>query len=183
MAQAHDGCGARGDQRSPAQGDDASSELSRASSNLDTIIADPSLNAVDKARKIAEVVQSLEAQTAQLLAANAQLLRDEKTAVNQARLRAQQERAVFDAALAKAVAERDTARAINPQPRRPSGKPKPSAIKLATTKPPPTARASKPSASAPRRSRIKPLPTTHGKRQKPIATGLLRTRAQPKLPS
>jgi serine/threonine protein kinase len=89
---------------------DASSELRRASSNLDTIIADPSLNAVDKAQKIAEVVQSLEAQTAQLLAANAQLRSEEKTAINQARFRAQQERAAFDAALAKAVAERDTAR-------------------------------------------------------------------------
>ncbi|HEX3851882.1 MAG TPA: hypothetical protein VHW01_13005, partial [Polyangiaceae bacterium] len=84
--------------------------LQRASSNLDTIIADPSLNAVDKAQKIAEVVQSLEAQTAQLLAANAQLRSDEKTAVNQARLKAQLERAAFDAALAKAVTERDTAR-------------------------------------------------------------------------
>jgi serine/threonine protein kinase len=89
---------------------DASSELQRASSNLDTIIADPSLNAVDKAQKIAEVVQSLEAQTAELLAANAQLRTDEKTAINQARLKAQQERAVFEAALAKSVAERDTAR-------------------------------------------------------------------------
>jgi len=89
---------------------DASSELQRASSNLDTIIADPSLNAVDKAQKIAEVVQSLEAQTAELLAANAQLRSDEKTAITQARLKAQQERAAFDAALAKSVTERDTAR-------------------------------------------------------------------------
>jgi serine/threonine protein kinase len=89
---------------------DASSELKRASSNLDTIIADPSLNPVDKAQKIAEVVQSLEAQTTELLAANAQLRTDEKAAINQARLKAQQEKAAFDAALAKAVAERDTAR-------------------------------------------------------------------------
>ncbi len=90
---------------------DASSELQRASSNLDTIIGDPSLNPVDKARKIAEVVQSLEAKTAELLAANARLRADEKAAINQARLKAQQERASFDAALAKAAAERDAARA------------------------------------------------------------------------
>jgi hypothetical protein len=89
---------------------EASAELQRASSNLDTIIADPSLNPVDKARKIAEVVQSLEAQTTELLAANAQLRSDEKAALNQARFKAQQEKAAFDAALSKAQAERDTAR-------------------------------------------------------------------------
>jgi hypothetical protein len=89
---------------------DASVELQRTSSNLDTIIADTALNAVDKARKIAEVVQSLEAQTAALLAANTQLRSDEKAALNQARFRAQQEKAAFDAALEKAELERDTAR-------------------------------------------------------------------------
>ena len=89
---------------------EASTELQRASSNLDTIIADPALNPVDKAQKIAEVVQSLEAQTAQLLAANAQLRSDEKAAIGQARLKAQQEKAAFDAALTKAQLERDTAR-------------------------------------------------------------------------
>jgi hypothetical protein len=88
---------------------EASAELQRTSSNLDTIIADPSLNAVDKAGRIAEVVQSLEAQAAELLAANAQLRSDEKTALNQARLKAQQEKAALDAALFKAQAERDTA--------------------------------------------------------------------------
>lgn len=90
--------------------DDASSELQRTSSNLNTIIADPSLNAVDKAHKIAEVVQSLEAQTAALLAANSQLRSDEKAALNLARARAQQEKAAFDAALEKSQTERDAAR-------------------------------------------------------------------------
>ena len=89
---------------------DASAELERAGTNLDAIIADPSLNAGDKARKIAAVVQSLEAQTDQLLAANAQLRRDEKTASNQARFRTQQEKAAFDAALAQAQAEAERAR-------------------------------------------------------------------------
>lgn len=89
---------------------EASAELQRASSNLDTIIGDPSLSAVDKARKIAEVVQSLEAQTNQLLAANAQLRREEKAAANHARQREQQEKSAFDAALAKAQTESDVAR-------------------------------------------------------------------------
>ncbi|MEO8901948.1 MAG: protein kinase [Polyangiaceae bacterium] len=89
---------------------DASSELQRASSNLDSIVADPTLNPVDKAQRIAQVVHSLEAQAAQLLADNAALRVEEKAALNQARLKAQQERAAFELALAKAVAERDTAR-------------------------------------------------------------------------
>jgi eukaryotic-like serine/threonine-protein kinase len=90
--------------------DRASDELNRASSNLDKIINDPALGAVDKARKITEVVTSLEAETARLLAANAQLSLDQKAAEGRARLLALQERAAFDTALGKAEAERDAAR-------------------------------------------------------------------------
>jgi hypothetical protein len=89
--------------------DQVSDELNQASSNLDKIVADPALGPVEKARKITEVVESLEAQTASLVAANAQLQRDEKAAAAQARSRAQQERATFDAAIAKAQTELDTA--------------------------------------------------------------------------
>ena len=89
---------------------EASAELQRAGTNLDAIIADPALNAADKARKIAAIVQALEAQTDELLAANAQLRRDEKAASNQARARAQQERTEFDAALAQAQTEAERAR-------------------------------------------------------------------------
>jgi hypothetical protein len=89
--------------------DAASDELQRASTNLDKIIADPSLGAVDKARRITEIVTSLQEQAAGLLATNAQLRRDEKAAVNQARARAQ-ERAVAEGALEKMQGERDTAR-------------------------------------------------------------------------
>ncbi|HWZ90508.1 MAG TPA: protein kinase [Polyangiaceae bacterium] len=90
--------------------DEAADELHRASANLDTIVDDPALGPVDKARKIAEVVESLEARTRSLLAANAQLKSDGKKAAEQARFRAQQEKLTFDTALAKAEAERDTAR-------------------------------------------------------------------------
>jgi hypothetical protein len=88
---------------------EASNELARAGTNLDKIIADHSLSAVDKAQKITEIVESLEARTAALLAANAELGRDEQARAAQARLRAQQERAAFDGALTKAHAERDVA--------------------------------------------------------------------------
>jgi eukaryotic-like serine/threonine-protein kinase len=90
--------------------DQASDELNRASSTLDKIVADPSLGPVDKARKITEVVESLEAQTTSLVAVNAQLQRDEKAAANQARARSQQERITFDALIAKAQTDLDTAR-------------------------------------------------------------------------
>jgi hypothetical protein len=90
--------------------DQVSDELNRASSNLDKIVADPALGPVDKARKITEVVESLEAQTASLNAENAQLQRDEKNAAIQARARAQQERITFDAIVAKAQADLETAR-------------------------------------------------------------------------
>src|SRR5207302_605410 len=63
-----------------------------------------------KARKIAEVVESLEARTRSLLAANAQLKSDGKKAAELARFRAQQEKLAFDTALVKAEAERDAAR-------------------------------------------------------------------------
>ncbi|MEP7052591.1 MAG: protein kinase [Pseudomonadota bacterium] len=88
---------------------EASAELERADTNLDTIIADSSLSASDKAHKIAAVVQSLQAETAQLLSANAQLRRDERAASTQAR-RALQEKAAFDAALGVAQAESERAR-------------------------------------------------------------------------
>lgn len=89
--------------------DEASSELEQAGTNLDKIIADPSLGAVEKARKIAEIVTSLEAQTARLVAVNAELRRGHAAAESQARLRAQQEKAAFEGALAKMQVERDTA--------------------------------------------------------------------------
>jgi len=89
--------------------DDAATELDRASSNLDKIVADPSLGAVDKAKKIAEVVQSLEAQTSSLAAANAQLKADAKRAADVARARVQQVKEAADAEIAKANQARDLA--------------------------------------------------------------------------
>jgi len=90
--------------------DAASDELHRAGTTLDKIIADPSLGAVDKARKITEVVQTLEAQTAALALANERLEQERKNAEKEARLRAQQEKAAFDSALEKAEAERHAAK-------------------------------------------------------------------------
>jgi eukaryotic-like serine/threonine-protein kinase len=90
--------------------DEAASELDRAGSNLDKIVADPSLGPVEKAKKIGEVVASLEAQTSGLVAANAQLKSDAKKAAELARQRAQQEKYESDAAIAKAHDERDAAR-------------------------------------------------------------------------
>jgi len=90
--------------------DAASDELHRAGTTLDMIIADPSLGAVDKARKITEVVVSLEAQTASLALAKQRLEQEGKNAEKEARLRAQQERAAFDSALEKAEAERNAAK-------------------------------------------------------------------------
>ena len=90
--------------------DAASDELHRAGTTLDKIIADPSLGAVDKARKITEVVESLEVQTANLALTNERLAQDAKNAEKEARARAQQERAAFDSALEKAEAERNAAK-------------------------------------------------------------------------
>ncbi len=90
--------------------DAASDELHRAGTTLDKIIADPALGAVDKARKITEVVVSLEAQTASLALANEHLEQDRKNAEKEARLRVQQERAAFDGALEKLEAERTAAK-------------------------------------------------------------------------
>jgi eukaryotic-like serine/threonine-protein kinase len=90
--------------------DDAADELQRAGSNLDKIVADPSLGPVEKAKKIGEVVASLEAQTSGLAAANAKLKSNATKAAELARFRAQQAKEAFDTALAKAEADRDTAR-------------------------------------------------------------------------
>ncbi|HEY0465562.1 MAG TPA: protein kinase [Polyangiaceae bacterium] len=90
--------------------DAASDELHRAGTTLDKIIADPSLGAVDKARKITEVVATLEAQIASLVLANERLEQDGRNAEKQVRLRAQQEKAAFDLALEKAEAERNLAK-------------------------------------------------------------------------
>ena len=90
--------------------DAASDELHRASTSLDKIIGDSALGAADKARKITEVVAALEAQTAELVLANARLQQTEKNATNEARLRAQQERVASDAALDKVQTELDAAR-------------------------------------------------------------------------
>jgi len=90
--------------------DAASQELQRAGTTLDRIIADPTLGAVAKARKITEVVQSLEAETASLALANQRLEQEAKNAEVQLRLRAQQEKAAFDSAFEKAEAERDAAK-------------------------------------------------------------------------
>ncbi|HEX3773264.1 MAG TPA: protein kinase [Polyangiaceae bacterium] len=89
--------------------DEAADELNRAGSNLDKIVADPALGPVEKAKKIGEVVESLEAQTSGLAAANAQLKSDAKRAAEIARFRAQQEKEKSDAAIAKANDERDQA--------------------------------------------------------------------------
>jgi eukaryotic-like serine/threonine-protein kinase len=90
--------------------DAASDELHRAGTTLDKIIADPSLGAVDKARKITEVVESLEARTSSLSLSNERLVQELKNAEKEARLRAQQERTAFDSALEKAEAERNAAK-------------------------------------------------------------------------
>lgn len=88
----------------------ASDELHRAGTTLDKIIADPALGAVDKARKITEVVATLEAETARLALANEHLEQERKNVEKEARTRAQQERAAFDVALDKAEAERHAAK-------------------------------------------------------------------------
>jgi serine/threonine protein kinase len=90
--------------------DAASAELHRAGTTLDKIIADPSLGAVEKARKITEVVAALEAQTEGLLRANERLEQERRNAEKDARLRVQQEKAAFDNALEKAEAERNLAK-------------------------------------------------------------------------
>jgi len=90
--------------------DAASDELHRAGTTLDKIIADPSLGAVEKARKITEVVAMLEAQTEQLSLANERLEQSRRNAERDDRLRAQLEKAAFDTALEKAEAERAAAR-------------------------------------------------------------------------
>lgn len=91
--------------------DAASDELHRAGTTLDKIIADPSLGAVEKARRITEVVEALEAETERLALANQRLEQERKNADKEARLRAQQDKAAFDAALEKAESERATAKA------------------------------------------------------------------------
>lgn len=90
--------------------DAASDELQRAGITLDRIIADPALGAVDKARKITEVVETLEAQTESLALANERLEQDRKNSEKEARTRTQQEKAAFDSALEKAEAERTAAK-------------------------------------------------------------------------
>jgi hypothetical protein len=90
--------------------DRASDELNRASSNLDKIINDPALGAADKARQITVVVASLEDETSRLLADSARLRLDLKASEERASLLTQQQKAAFDAAVAKAEAERDAAR-------------------------------------------------------------------------
>lgn len=90
--------------------DRAASELHRTSTSLDKIVGDPSLGAVEKARRIADVVQSLEAETTALVASNLQLKGEAKKAALQMRLQAQQEKLAVEAALTKAQAERDAAR-------------------------------------------------------------------------
>jgi len=88
----------------------AAGELQQAGSTLDKIIADPALGALDKARKITEVVETLKAQTERLAQANERLEQDRKNAERDAHLRAQQDRAAFDTALDKAEAERVAAK-------------------------------------------------------------------------
>jgi len=90
--------------------DAASDELHRAGTTLDKIIADPSLGAVDKARKITEVVQTLEAQSERLVLEIERREQERKSAERDARLRAQQDKAAFDTALEKAEAERAAAK-------------------------------------------------------------------------
>ena len=100
----------RATSRALQKADRAVLELDRASTNLDTIARDPRLGAVEKAQKITALVGALEARTDELAEANTQLEDKLKAAVEQARLRAQDERATFTAALLKAEAERDAAR-------------------------------------------------------------------------
>jgi hypothetical protein len=90
--------------------DAASAELHRAGTTLDKIIADPSLGAVEKARKITEVVQTLEAQTERLSLENERLEQERRNVEREARLRTQQDKTAFDTALEKAEAERTAAK-------------------------------------------------------------------------
>jgi hypothetical protein len=90
--------------------DEAASELNRAGANLDQIVADATLGPVEKAKKIGEVVASLEEQTSALAAANVKLKSDSRKAAVEARQRAQQAKEAFDAALKKTQDERDGAR-------------------------------------------------------------------------
>jgi serine/threonine protein kinase len=90
--------------------DAASAELHRAGTTLDKIIADPSLGAVEKARKITEVVATLETETERLSLEIERLEQERRSAEKEARLRAQQDKAAFDAALDKAEAERAAAK-------------------------------------------------------------------------
>lgn len=88
--------------------DRASDELNRASSTLDLIINDSALGAADKARKITEVVASLEGETTRLLAESAQLRLERQASEERASVLAQQQKAALEA-LAKAEAEREAA--------------------------------------------------------------------------
>jgi nucleotide-binding universal stress UspA family protein len=99
----------RATSRALQKADAAANELDRASSSLDKIIADPALGASEKARRITELVAALESRTAGLVAERARLEQEGKAAIEQARARAQEERAAADAALEKLQAERDSA--------------------------------------------------------------------------
>ncbi|MES1176166.1 MAG: protein kinase [Myxococcales bacterium] len=90
--------------------DRASDELNRASSTLDKITNDRALGAVDKARKITELVDSLEDETTRLMAESARLKADRQLSEERASVLVQQQKAAFDIALGKAEAERDAAR-------------------------------------------------------------------------
>ncbi|HEY3255904.1 MAG TPA: hypothetical protein VGJ91_18225, partial [Polyangiaceae bacterium] len=90
--------------------DAASEELDRAGTTLAKIIADPALGAVDKARKITEVVALLSAQTESLALANERLEQARKDDEKEAHARAQQDKAAFESALEKAEAERAAAK-------------------------------------------------------------------------
>ena len=92
------------------QADVAADELHRAGLTLDKIVADPSLGAAEKAHRITEVVDLLQVRTADLHAENSRLRGELKQAIEQAQLRAQQEKLAFDAARLKVETERDQAR-------------------------------------------------------------------------
>lgn len=89
--------------------DHAADELHRAGANLDRIVTDPTLGAVDKSRRISEVVASLEDQVVSLIAARSQLQTDRQRDLAAERRHAQQEKAAAEAAVTRAHAERDSA--------------------------------------------------------------------------
>ena len=115
--------------------DAASDELHRAGTTLDKIIADPSLGAVEKARKITEVVETLEAQTASACAGQrAPRARAEGTPKKKRACALSKRKRRSTARSRKRRPSATWPRTRKPSPRRPLGRQRPSAIRRANDK-------------------------------------------------